>query len=70
MDKHLVMGGAKGNTENEVNAKVEIIEKVFKKHKGGSPTGPQVEDWKQALLTGRRHREMGEFGYTWVLYIL
>jgi FAD/FMN-containing dehydrogenase len=61
MDQHLIMGGVKGNTENQLNANWEIVEKVLKKHKASLGTGPQVEDWKQALLTGRRHREMGEF---------
>jgi glycolate oxidase len=61
MDKHLIMGGVKGNTENEMNSKWEIVEEVFAKHKAVPGEGPQIEDWKQALLTGRRHREMGEF---------
>jgi len=61
LDKHLMMGGVKGNTENEMNSKWEIVEAVLAKHKAVPGEGPQVEDWKQALLTGRRHREMGEF---------
>lgn len=74
MDKHLVMGGAKGNTENQLNANMEIIEEVFAKHKAVPGEGPQVEEWKQALLTGRRHREMGEFAslgtYTYFEYYM
>jgi glycolate oxidase len=61
MDKHLVMGGAKGNTENELNSKMEIIEEVFAKRKAVEGTGPAVEEWKQAVMTGQRHREMGVF---------
>jgi hypothetical protein len=61
MDKHLIMGATKGTTEKEMYAKWEIVESVLTKHKGVPGEGPQVDDWKQALLTGRRHREMGEF---------
>jgi hypothetical protein len=61
LDKHLIMGAVKGTTESEMNSKWEIVEAVLAKHKGMPGEGPQVEDWKQALLTGRRHREMGEF---------
>jgi len=74
MDQHLVMGGVKGNTDNEVNARMEVLEKVLKKHKAVVATGTQVEDWKQALLTGQRHREMGEFAsmgtYTYFEYYM
>jgi FAD/FMN-containing dehydrogenase len=57
----LVITIAKGNSQKEVDAKVEIMEKVFAKHPGRVATGPQVEDWKASCLEARRHREMGEF---------
>jgi len=74
MDKYLIMGGCKGNTDNQLNANMEIVEEVFAKHKAVLGEGPQVDEWKQALLTGRRHREMGEFAtpgtYTFFEYYM
>jgi FAD/FMN-containing dehydrogenase len=74
MDQHLIMGGVKGSTEKEANAKMEIVDKFFKKHKAVVATGTQVDDWKQALMTGQRHREMGEFAsmgtYTYFEYYM
>ena len=61
MNKHLVLGGCKGWTEEELDAKFQIVENVFARRNGTKGTGPAVEDWKQAVMTGRRHREMGEF---------
>jgi hypothetical protein len=62
MSKYAVFTAAKGNTNNELNANLEIIENVHAKHKGVVATGAQIEEWKEAVVTGRRHREMGEFG--------
>jgi FAD/FMN-containing dehydrogenase len=57
----MVITIAKGNTDKEVDAKVEIIEECYAKHKAWVAKGPQPEDWKAASIEGRRHREMGEF---------
>ena len=42
----MVITIAKGNTEKEVDAKVEIIEECYAKHKAWVAEGPQAEDWK------------------------
>ncbi|TAK33993.1 MAG: FAD-binding oxidoreductase [Chloroflexota bacterium] len=70
VDKFIVMWCAKGNSEKEMNAKVEIIDEVMAKHNGVRGTGPAVEEWVQGTLTGRRVREMGAFGSmgTWTFF--
>ncbi|TAK33261.1 MAG: FAD-binding oxidoreductase [Chloroflexota bacterium] len=70
MNKYLSIPIAKGNTEDELNAKLNIIEEIVAKHKGVVATGEQVDEWKEAAVTGRRHREMGSFGTfgTWSFF--
>src|SRR4030042_826897 len=62
MDKYLILASCKGWTEKDKDAKAEIIQDVLSANKGVVATGTQVDDWKSAVIQGRRHREMGEFG--------
>ena len=66
----LVVVVAKGNTDNEINAKLEIIEDCFAKHKKMPAVGGMVDEWMEHISTGKRHREMGEFGSlgTWTFF--
>ncbi len=70
MSKYLIMTVAKGWTEKDLAAKMDIVEGIMAEHKGVVAEGPQVEEWKDAAITGRRHREMGEFGTpgTWSFF--
>jgi len=72
LEKQMTVIVAKGNTENEMNAKLEIIDEILAKHKGVEATGPGMEAWKSDCTTGRRFREMGEFSgpgtYTYFEY--
>jgi len=58
----MVIVMAKGNTDNEVNAKLEILKEVFERREFKLATGPGVDAWIQDVLTGRRFQEMGLFG--------
>ncbi|MFC1925675.1 FAD-binding oxidoreductase, partial [Chloroflexota bacterium] len=72
MDKYLILCSCKGWNEKERDVKSEIIQDALSGKKGVVATGPQVEEWKSAVLAGRRHREMGEFAtmgtYTYFEY--
>jgi len=70
MDKYMYMAVCKGWTEKELQAKLEIVEEINARHKGVPGEGPQVEEWKHHVITGKRYREMGEFGTpgTWSFF--
>ena len=70
MEKYLLMTVHKGWTQKELDAKLEIHHEICTRYKGVIATGAQVEEWKEAAITGRRHREMGEFGTpgTWSFF--
>ena len=74
MDKYLFMAVSKGWTEEEAKIKLEVIKEINAKHKGVAATGKAAEEWMEHIKTGKRHREMGEFGtpgtYTFFEYFV
>ncbi len=60
-DMHLVLTLSKGASKKELDAKLEILDEVFEKHKGVVATGPMVDEWVETSSTGQRLREMGQF---------
>ncbi len=70
MKKHMCIIIAKGTTQKETDAKLEIIKDLASKHSIEEATHAAAEDWKKQSLDGQRHREMGEFGSlgTWAFF--
>jgi len=70
MDKEIVVGAIKGNTEAELKANRDILQEVCLRHGGVKTEGFYADAWKEAIHHAKRYREMGTFGTpgTWSFF--
>jgi FAD/FMN-containing dehydrogenase len=61
-NKHLVIVIIKGNSEEEIAPKLNIVAEVLGQTKGQFSDHPGAQDWVEQAASGKRHREMGLFG--------